>query len=350
MMKHSDQKPLQMPPSSSPLSAIQLSPLERKFINHYQGNFPLQTRPFQSIAEQLGSSEDSLIATVKTLQQQKILTRFGPLYDAVNLGGGLTLAALCVPPERYEIVTQLVNALPEVAHNYRREHELNMWFVLATETPDQIKQVLASIEQTTKLKVYNFPKLQEFYIGLWLHLSEDNRVTTVPVPNRPAQTINSYRLDEVDRKIVSVTQSGLPVEFSPYQTVAHDIGISEQEVLQRMQRLLDNNVIRRIGAVPNHYKLGLHANGMTVWDVDENKIKILGELIGQLDFVSHCYQRPRHLPLWSYNLFAMVHGHDRDEVEQKVDHIKALLAENCKKHETLYSTAILKKTGMRLAA
>lgn len=349
MTKQSDQTSSKTRPSAL-RSPVELSPLERNFINRYQGNFPLQTRPFQSIAEQLGSSEDSLIATLKTLQQQKILTRFGPLYDAVNLGGGLTLAALSVPPERYEIVTELVNGFPEIAHNYRREHELNMWFVLATETPDQIEQVLASIEQATKLQVYNFPKLQEFYIGLWLHLAEDNCVTTVPVPNRSTPTKNSYRLDEIDRKLVSVTQSGLPVEISPYQTVAHNIGISEQEVLQRMQRLLDNNIIRRIGVVPNHYRLGLHANGMTVWDVDEDKIKILGEKIGQLNFVSHCYQRPRHLPLWSYNLFAMVHGHDREEVEQKVSQIKALLAENCKEHETLYSTAILKKTGMRLAA
>ncbi|MDT8281807.1 MAG: Lrp/AsnC family transcriptional regulator [Gammaproteobacteria bacterium] len=327
-----------------------LSPLERSFINRYQGDFPLQTRPFLTVAEQLGSSEDSLLATVKTLLEKKILSRFGPLYDAVNLGGGLTLAALSVPQEHYAIVTELVNAFPEVAHNYRREHELNMWFVLATETPAQIERALLSIQQTTKLKVYNFPKLQEFYIGLWLQLAEDNTVTTVPVPNRLMPTDSRYRLDEVDRKIVSVTQSGLPLNISPYQTVAFNIGIGEDEVLQRMQRLLDNNIIRRIGVVPNHYRLGLHANGMTVWDIDEDKIEMLGELIGQLDFVSHCYHRPRHSPLWSYNLFAMVHGHDRDAVEQKVNQIKTLLAENYTQHETLYSTAILKKTGMRLAA
>ena len=114
--------------------------------------------------------------------------------------------------------------------------------------------------------------------------------------------------------------------------------------------MLSCGIIRRIGAVPNHYKLGLTANGMTVWDVDENKIIELGNKIGQLNFVSHCYQRPRHLPLWRYNLFAMVHGANKDEVHKKVKQIENLLGENCMAHETLFSSAILKKTGLRLAA
>ncbi|RKZ56823.1 MAG: Lrp/AsnC family transcriptional regulator [Gammaproteobacteria bacterium] len=154
----------------------------------------------------------------------------------------------------------------------------------------------------------------------------------------------------MDRKLISVTQSGLPIEHSPYQTIAKDIGITQEDVLQRLKRLLSNGIIRRIGAVPNHYKLGLTANGMTVWDVDDNKVNELGNIIGQLDFVSHCYQRPRHLPMWRYNFFAMVHGTDKDEVYEKVEQIEHLLGEDCKTHETLFSSAILKKTGLRLAA
>ncbi len=333
---------------------MSLTDLERDFINHYQGNFPLQERPFKSIATQLNCSEDKLIETVSSLKKQKLLTRFGPLYDATRLGGGLTLAALSVPEDRYEIVTELVNAYAEVAHNYRRDHELNMWFVLATETPQEIDRVLHSIEQSTKLKVYNFPKQREFYIGLWLHLSGDGKHTTVPVPGKTdwqtePQT-NKTRLDDTDRKLISVTQKGFSIEHSPYQKIANDLGLTQDEVIQRLQHMLSCGIIRRIGAVPNHYKLGLTANGMTVWDIDENKIIEMGNKIGQLDFVSHCYQRPRHLPLWRYNLFAMVHGFNKDEVNEKVKQIEALLGNNCKAHETLFSSAILKKTGFRLAA
>ncbi len=333
---------------------MSLTDLERDFINHFQGDFPLQERPFKSIASQLNCSEDELIETVSNLKTQKLLTRFGPLYDAARLGGGLTLAALSVPEDRYKIITELVNTYPEVAHNYRRDHQLNMWFVLATETPQEIDRILHSIEQCTKLKVYNFPKQREFYIGLWLHLSGDGKHTTIPVPNQidltTASQANNTNLDDTDRKLISVTQKGFSIERSPYQKIANDIGLTQDEVIHRLQHMLSCGIIRRIGAVPNHYKLGLTANGMTVWDVDENKIIELGNKIGQLNFVSHCYQRPRHLPLWRYNLFAMVHGANKDEVHKKVKQIENLLGENCMAHETLFSSAILKKTGLRLAA
>jgi DNA-binding Lrp family transcriptional regulator len=340
------------------LSGLKLSQLERDFINNYQGGFPLQERPFKTIAEQLSCTEDKLIETVNNLKSQKLLSRFGPLYDAARLGGGLTLAAIAVPEDRYEVVTEQVNNYPEVAHNYRREHKLNMWFVLATETPVEIAQTISSIEQTTGLTVYNFPKQQEFYIGLWLHLSADGKHTTVPVPMSEPESIlketdtavNNGQLDEIDRKLISVTQTGFVIEDSPYQKIANELGITQLELIQRLKNMLSNGIIRRIGAVPNHYKLGLTANGMTVWDVDDNKVSELGNIIGQLDFVSHCYQRPRHLPMWRYNLFAMVHGANKDEVNEKVKQIKNLLGANCKARETLFSSAILKKTGLRLAA
>jgi len=196
---------------------MNLTNLERDFINHFQGSFPLEERPFESIAVQLNCAEDELIDTVSRLKEQKLLTRFGPLYDAARLGGGLTLAAISVPEDRYESVTELVNTCPEVAHNYRREHELNMWFVLATETPREIDRVLHSIEQSTKLKVYNFPKQHEFYIGLWLRLAADGKHTTVPVPDISDTRTDNNTLDNTDRKLISITQKGLPVEKYPYQ-------------------------------------------------------------------------------------------------------------------------------------
>ncbi len=330
---------------------MNLTALERDFINEFQGGFPVNERPFQLVAKTLKSTEDEIIKTVNQLRQQRYLSRFGPLYDAAQLGGGLTLAALSVPEDRYEIITEMVNAYPEVAHNYRREHKLNMWFVLATEKPQEVNSIIQSIEYVTRLKVYNFPKQHEFYIGLWLRLSADGRNTTVPVPHQASSEKSAdAEIDTIDRKIISVTQTGLPVIPAPYEKIASNIGTTQNVVLARMQRLLDTGIIRRIGAVPNHYKLGLLANGMTVWDVDDTHLTALGELVGQLDFVSHCYQRPRHLPVWRYNFFAMVHGHDRDEVARKVEKIDVLLGNSCHAHETLFSSAILKKTGLRLAA
>lgn len=156
-------------------------------------------------------------------------------------------------------------------------------------------------------------------------------------------------MDAVDRSIIVATQKGLPLVHRPYHAIAELLGITADEVMTRMRRMQDLGVIRRIGVVPNHYAIGYRANGMTVWDVPDEVVDELGERIGKLDFVTHCYRRPRHLPHWSYNLFAMVHGKSRDEVATQIAQIKTLLGEHVHGHDVLFSTRILKKTGLRLA-
>lgn len=155
-------------------------------------------------------------------------------------------------------------------------------------------------------------------------------------------------LDALDRRIIVATQEGLARVSRPYHAIAEQLGVSAEEVMARLRRMLESGVIRRIGAVPNHYALGYKANGMSVWSVPDERIGELGEQIGALDFVSHCYHRPRHLPDWPYNLFAMVHGRDRAEVEAKVAQIAALLGTADCGHAVLYSSRILKKTGLRI--
>ena len=156
-------------------------------------------------------------------------------------------------------------------------------------------------------------------------------------------------LDATDRRLMVATQAGLPRVSRPYDALADQLGITADEVLCRLQRMLDCGVIRRIGAVPNHYAIGYTANGMSVWDVDDSRVDELGAQVGALEFVSHCYRRPRRPPDWPYNLFAMVHGRNREEVAARVAEIRALLGDTCRSHDILYSTAILKKTGIRIA-
>jgi len=156
--------------------------------------------------------------------------------------------------------------------------------------------------------------------------------------------------DAIDRDIVAATQSGLPLASDPYRAVAATVGVDEDEVIARLKRMLAEGAIRRIGAIPNHYALGFTANGMSVWDVADEAVCEIGMRVGALDFVTHCYERPRHLPLWPYNLFAMVHGRTRVEVTDKVAEIKALIGPAARTHDVLYSVRILKKTGLRVAA
>lgn len=153
----------------------------------------------------------------------------------------------------------------------------------------------------------------------------------------------------LDRDIVRSTQAGLPLSPRPWASVAARVGASEAEVMQRVQAMLADGRIRRIGVVPNHYALGYRANGMSVWDVDDDAIGLLGPQVGALEFVTHCYRRPRRLPAWRYNLFAMVHARTREEVEGKLAVISGLLGDACRAHDVLYSERILKKTGLRFA-
>jgi len=159
---------------------------------------------------------------------------------------------------------------------------------------------------------------------------------------------NESHGDELDRRIVLATQSGLPVIAEPYRQVAEELCITTQLLMNRLEAMKKDNRIRRIGVVPNHYKLGYTANGMSVWDINDEVIDEVGEQIGKLDMVTHCYQRPRFLPEWPYNLFAMIHGHDREEVLHKVEQITGILGSKSRKHDILFSTRILKKTGLRL--
>jgi DNA-binding Lrp family transcriptional regulator len=324
-----------------------------ELINRLQSGFPLQERPFAAVAEALGVDEQTVITAIQEMLSQGVLSRFGPLFNAEAMGGGLTLAALAVPEARFATVTEQVNGFAEVAHNYARDHHLNMWFVLATERREEIPQVIARLENLTGLPVFNLPKLAEYRLGFQLQVTE-NQVDTVAmqVVDPPAAwsrfSAPPVQPDVLDRAIVAATQAGLPLVVQPYHEVAAQVGLSVAQLLERLERMLAWGWIRRIGVVPNHYALGLRGNGMTVWELPEERIEALGLLVGGLDFVSHCYRRPRVLPDWPYNLFAMVHGPDRASVLAKSERIRQLLGDALCGHTLLHSTRILKKTGLRL--
>jgi DNA-binding Lrp family transcriptional regulator len=160
--------------------------------------------------------------------------------------------------------------------------------------------------------------------------------------------VTAYAFDTADRAIIVATQGGLPLVPRPYHAVAEQVGLPVEEVMARLQAMLAAGVIRRIGAVPNHYAIGWTANGMTVWDVADERIDELGRRVGALDCVTHCYRRPRALPAWPYNLFAMVHGSSREEVLAKAEDIRGLLGDACRASDVLFSTRILKKSGLRI--
>jgi siroheme decarboxylase len=161
--------------------------------------------------------------------------------------------------------------------------------------------------------------------------------------------MNAAPLDPLDRQLIAATQSGLPLVPRPYEALGAMLGLSAQEVQTRLADMLERGLIRRIGAVANHYRLGYTANGMTVWDVSDERVDELAAQVARLTGVTHCYRRARALPGWPYNLFVMLHGRSRDEVERQATVVEELLGDACRARDVLYSTQVLKKTGLRVA-
>ena len=321
--------------------------LDRALVDRGQGGFPVSPRPFRDRALAFGTTEKVLLERIGRLLADRTLTRFGPLFDVERMGGRFTLAAMAVAAHDFERVALIVNALPEVAHNYARDHALGMWFVLATESAQATGEAIARIEAATGLPVLTLPKEREYVVGM--NLGADG--VRVARAHAATEKLDARRVDErpIDRAIVRRLQAGLPLVPKPYDDVADALDARPATVRARVCAMLADGRIRRIGAVPDHYALGWRANGMSVWDVDDDEVDALGARVGALADVTHCYRRPRRLPRWPYNLFAMVHGADRDEVAAKVATIARVLGASARRCDVLFSTRILKKTGLRIA-
>lgn len=333
-----------------------LSPVETTIINQLQGDFALCSAPFHVTGQRLGLDAATLRGTIARLLQRKVLTRFGPMYQIERMGGQFVLAALQAPEARFDEVTARINAFDAVAHNYRREHALNMWFVLATPSAAAMQQAISAIEQATGLQVHAFPKLHEYFVGMRFTVGGEQPVgqiaPTLPLcssaSSSAAQNVTPQPPSPTQHALIRATQAGLPLVDEPYQAIASNLGWTPAQVMDGLQTMLHHGLIRRIGVVPNHYAIGYRHNAMAVFDVDDNALPQLGPQVGALSFVTHCYHRPRHFPLWPYNLFAMCHGASRPGVLEQVEQIRTLLGPACRQHTALFSTRMLKKTGLRI--
>ncbi|MBV0901684.1 siroheme decarboxylase subunit beta [Haloarcula salina] len=336
-----------------------LGTVDRAVLNAFQGGFPVTERPFEPAAAALSDhgidiDADELLERVQRLDEAGVLTRFGALINAEEIGGTATLVATHAPEDGYDEHADLINAHPEVAHNYEREHpHLNMWFVLSVADEDRVEEVLAEIEAETGEATYNLPKQQEFHVGAKFPVEGPQTQGIDCSDLGPDVTPTGERLltaDELD--LVLAIQDGLPVTATPYADVAAEIDADVDWVVETITRFDAEDKVRRVGVIPNHYALGYSENGMTVWDVPDEVIDEVGPAIAEFDFVTHCYERPRHDGVWPYNFFAMTHGRSEAESEERIGQVRDRMAEYWDVTEddwdTLFSTRILKKTGIRL--
>lgn len=301
------------------------SPLARALVNNYQRHFPLAARPFAKIAARWGVSEQEVMGAVDELESAGALSRIGPVFDH-HRAGASTLAAMAIPQSELEIVAAKVSAFAEVNHNYEREHRFNLWFVVTAFDQQLLQNVLGKIEQECGYPVMSLPMLKGFHIDLgfpidWGDTSGEQfgpvahpqtRLAVVCLERSgPSRTELSAAQEQ---QLKALIQGGLSLSVSPYLALAKQIGASEFAVMLQIQHWLDTGLIKRFGLVIKHRAIGYRANAMVVWNVPDAELESVAGKLAASPSVTLCYQRPRMLPDWPYNLFCMIHGRSREAV------------------------------------
>ncbi|SDB98325.1 Lrp/AsnC family transcriptional regulator [Natrinema hispanicum] len=345
---------------------VDLTERERAVVNAFQGGFPVVERPFEPAAAAMrdtGVDIDAtgLLETIRELDDRGVLSRFGPLVNAQEIGGAATLVAMHAPDDRFDEIAEAVNDHREVAHNYEREHpHLNVWFVVSVADEDRVEEVLAEIEAETGQETYNLPKQREFRVEAKFYvdgpLDGDGDIEAAGIDlsdlGPDVTPTDESTLSPAERDLVLEIQGGVPLTETPYADVADSIGQKIDWALETVTRFEREGKIRRIGVVPNHYALGYTENGMTVWNVPDEVVPEVGPEVAALPFVTHCYRRPRHEGVWPYNFFAMTHGRSEEESQRRIEQVRETMAEywdvTDEDWDSLFSTQILKKTGIRL--
>ncbi len=304
-----------------------LSEMEFRLLNDWQRGFPLTPRPYAELAARLGCDEATVLERLASLKERGHVSRVGAVFRPHVLGWS-TLAAVACPAERLEEVARVIDAFPEVNHNYEREHAYNLWFVAAAPSRERVAEVLAEIHRRTGLKPLDLPMLADYHIDLGFELGgrQPRRSPHQDAAGSPVDVaVLRQRLESADYAVATALENGLELASRPYAPLAARCGMNEAAFIARLGRLLELSVIRRFGVVVRHRELGYTANAMVVWDIPDGRVAEVGRLLAAQPGVTLCYQRPRRLPDWPYNLFSMVHGRDRDAVLEQVAQLRELL-------------------------
>ena len=313
-------------------------------LNGFQRDFPLTPEPFRDIAGQLGRSETEVLAALRRWQEDGKISRVGAVFATRKLGVS-TLAALAVPPTRLEAVARRVNDYPEVNHNYQRDHDFNLWFVLTAASSGRLQEILSDIEEQTGLPLLDLPLLEAFHIDLAFDLRHGGGHKRSISPAAATDRLPTLELSALDRNLLTALQPGLPLLSRPYQALADVVGLSERRVIDTLRGWLEHGLVKRLGIIVRHRELGYRANAMVVWDIPDTEVSAVGGLLAAESGVNLCYRRPRRLPDWPYNLFCMMHGRERDEVLARVDTLCAEHHLQNYPHAALFSSRCFRQRG-----
>jgi siroheme decarboxylase len=327
-------------------AAIPLDEADKKLLNLMQGSFALTRRPFAHVAGLAGLTEDEVMTRVQRLLDKRIIREITPIFDTRALGYQSMLVAAKVDAEHPHRAAKLINAHPGVTHNYLRNHDFNLWFTIAVEPGSRLGlqgtlDVLAA--ETGAESIRQLPTLKLFKIRMDLEMEAGTDALATAGEVVEPRELDPIELSEVDVATIRATQGPMPVTAEPYAPAAERLGVSEDEVLARLESLREREGLRRVAAILYHRRAGFSANGMGVWKVPEPEVLDTGRRMAAFRGVSHCYQRPTYAD-WPYSVFTMAHGRSKEECDAILDSIAA--ATGITERATLYSSTEFKKVRM----
>ncbi|HEX3246540.1 MAG TPA: AsnC family transcriptional regulator, partial [Chloroflexota bacterium] len=321
---------------------------DRQILNHIQSDFPLVERPYERLADALGSTEQEILERVRELREDRIIRQISGIFDTRALGYKSSLVAARLPEGRIHEGAQIINEHPGVTHNYERNHEFNLWYTVAVPPTSDLEatiQRLHELSGSESTRVMYTLKL--FKIGVNLDLTGTRSPSATSKPEYSENERNrasSFKISERDIDVIREIQEDLTLDPEPFAGMAERIGISQPELFEAAASLQERGFLRRFAAILYHRRAGFRSNAMGVWAVPEDKIAEIGAQMASYSAVSHCYQRPTY-PDWPYSVFTMVHGHSDEECEELLAAIKQ--GTGISDYRSLYSTREYKKTRVR---
>jgi len=317
--------------------------MKDELLSIIQKKFPLVSKPFAVIAEELGTDEETIIRLISEEKNNKIIRQISPIFDTKRLGYSSSLVSFKVRWEDIDMAVEAINAHPGVSHNYEREHTFNIWFTLAVAPDSKLglkKTVEILAKEANAVEYIMLPTLKLFKISVKLNTTgNDAKKEKVVKPNRKA-----IELTPLHHRVIALAQNDIPIVSEPFKATVDELGLSYDEFFAILNELKDAGVMRRFAGILNHRKAGFNANAMVVWDVDESKGEEIGKKAAEFSAVSHCYLRPKY-PNWPYNLFTMVHGKTTEEtngiIREMADEIEHF------SRRPLYSTREFKKVRIK---
>jgi DNA-binding Lrp family transcriptional regulator len=331
------------------MPGVKTQPLDRidqELLNLVQVDFPVVPRPFAFLGEKLEVGEDDVIARIDALKRNKIIRQISAIFDTRALGYKSSLVATRAPAERVDEVADVISGHPGVSHNYRRDHEFNIWWTIAVPPTSSLEEhvdavhALAGAEQTRLMQT-----IRMFKIGVDLDMTGERRMDAkTKLPAYKASAKAGEPLEPMEIRILRELQEDIALVPAPFAGMAERIGIDEDAIIGAYRRFVDEGRCRRFAAVLHHRQAGFVANAMSVWKVPEDRIADVGMQMAGFAAVSHCYQRPTY-PDWPYNLFGMLHGRTKADCDEAADAIAR--ETGVTEHAMLYSTKEYKKVRVR---